>query len=156
MRNKTLLLVFIEITWWVITGVVVWAVLSHIYKAMYVWPFRNENILFIITLITLARYTFLLKHSFLAKRQILKIVLMLAMIPLAFVLLDKLNGFMAFVEDHTWDMLTGHLPQPQKAETETYLWTEMLFFGVGSIIATPVFAVRLMISIWRTHNLGTT
>lgn len=155
MRNKTLLLLFVELLWWLITAVVVWAVLSPIYKAMYVWPFRNLNIAYIVVLITLARYTFLLKHTFLAKQQILKIVLMLAMFPLTFMLVDKLNGFMTFVDDHSWDMITGHLPGMQKPETEHYLWNEMLFFGVGSIIAAPVFAVRMMISIWRTRNLGT-
>lgn len=156
MQNRTLLLVFLEILWWVITAVVVWIVLAPIYKAMYVWPFRNLNITYIIILITLVRYTFLLQHTFLAKQQILKIVLMLAMFPVTFMLVDKLNGFMTFVDDHSWDMITGHLPGLQKAEIEHYLWNEMLFFGVGSVIAAPVFAVRMMISIWRTRNLGTT
>jgi hypothetical protein len=31
----------------------------------------------------------------------------------------------------------------------------MIFFGAGSVICGPALALRLLISIWRTHNRGT-
>ena len=62
---------------------------------------------------------------------------------------------MVFIEEKTWEPLTGHLPLDDKKSIEHYMWTEMLFFGAGSIIAAPVFAIRMMLSIWRTHNRGT-
>lgn len=131
------------------------AVLYPVYKAMYVWPFRNWNIIFVVALLTLGRYIFLLKHTFLAKRQVLKIALLLLMFPLTFSFIDGLHGFMNYIEEHSWDTLTGHLPPGQKEAIEQYIWNEMLFFGFGSIIAAPVFAGRMMLSIWRTRNRGT-
>lgn len=153
--KQTLVRLLLELTWWAITALIVWAVLTPIYKDMYVWPFRNWNIAYIVVLVTLTRYIFLLEQTFLARRQILKIVLLLLMFPLTFILINGLNDFMTYIDEHGWDTLTGHLPLEQKEGTEQYLWTEMLFFGVGSVIAAPVFAGRMMLSIWRTRNRNT-
>lgn len=153
--NQKSLKISLELIWWVVTALVVWAVLHPINQAMYVWPFRTWNIVFVIMLITLTRYIFLLKHTFLARMQVLKIVVMLAMIPLCFVLIERVNLFLTYIEEQTWESLTGHLPISQQQPIQEYIWGEMLFFGVGSIIAAGTLAVRLMISIWRTRNRGT-
>lgn len=155
MDKRQNLILLLEIVWWVVTALAVWAILYPVYKAMYVWPFQGWNIAFVVALVTLARYTFLLEHTFIARKQVLKGVLMMLMIPLTFILVDGLNEFMVFIEEKTWEPLTGHLPLDDKKSIEHYMWTEMLFFGAGSIIAAPVFAIRMMLSIWRTHNRGT-
>lgn len=155
MQKQTLVRVLLELTWWVITAVVVWAVLSPIDKAMHVWPFRVTNILFVVAMITFTRHIFLLEHTLFAKNQVLKIVLMLLMFPITFLLINGVSNFMVYIEDNTWEPLTGHLPEAEKLSTEAYIWKEMLFFGVGSVLAAPIFAARMMMSIWRTRNRGT-
>lgn len=155
MDKRQSLVVQLELLWWTITAIVVWAVLYPIGKAMHVWPFKWWNAVFVVVLLTFSRYIFLLKHTFLAKKQVLKVVLILLMFPLTFALVSGLNAFMVFIEERTWESLTGHLPALDKKAIENYIWGEMLFFGAGSIIAAPVFAGRLMMSIWRTHNRGT-
>lgn len=155
MDKRQSLILQLEIVWWVATAIAVWAVLYPIHKAMYVWPYEWWNIAFIIALITLTRYAFLLRHTFLAQKQTWKVVLLLLMIPLTFIFINGLHSFMNFIEKKTWDPLTGHLPAGDKSAIENYIWSQMLFFGAGSIIAAPVFAARLMLSIWRTHNRGT-
>ncbi|MEZ4891979.1 MAG: hypothetical protein R2778_03065 [Saprospiraceae bacterium] len=155
MERQNQVKLLLELIWWLFTAAIVWAVLTPVYKAMYVWPFHTRNIVFIVVLITITRYVFLLKHTFLAKQQVLKIALLLLMFPVTFLLIDSLNDFIVYIEDQTWEPLTGHLPLQEKQETEKYLWNEMLFFGVGSIVSAPVFAIRLMMSIWRTRNRGT-
>lgn len=145
----------LEVVWWVATALLVWAILYPIHKATNVWPYEWWNVAFVVVLITLTRYAFLLKHTFIAQKQVWKAVLMILMIPLAFTLVDGLNGFMIFIEEKTWEPMTGHLPFAEKRSLERYIWNQMLFFGAGSIIAAPVFAIRLMLSIWRTHNRGT-
>ena len=155
MDKRQSLRVLLEMTWWVATAFVVLATQYPIHKAMYEWPFGLWNTVFVVVLVTLARYIFLLEHTFLAKRQEIKAVCLLLMFPLAFILIGGLNAFMTFIEEQTWEPLTGHLPVDYKKSIESYIWSEMLFFGAGSIIATPVFAGRLMLSIWRTHNRGT-
>ena len=77
------------------------------------------------------------------------------MFPLTFMLIDSVNGFMVYIEENTWETLTGHLVAADKRAIEEYMWLEMLFFGIGSCIAAPVFAVRLFMSVWRTRNRGT-
>jgi len=154
--NKTnLLKIALELVWWLLTALVAWAVLQPIHKAMYVWPFEATNIFFVVVLITLTRYMFLLKHTFINNQQILKIVLMLLMFPLAFFLIERINEFQGFNEEKGWEPLTGHLPADQRPGVEQYIWAEMLFFGVGSALAAPAFAIRMMLSIWRTRNRGT-
>jgi|JI6StandDraft_1071083.scaffolds.fasta_scaffold358003_2 hypothetical protein len=155
MQKDTVVRLMLELTWWVITALVVWALLTPIDKAMFVWPFRTWNIIFIITVVTLGRYIFLLEHTFLAQRQILKIVLLLLMFPATFMFINGVSDFMGFIEEKTWEPLTGHLPAVEKLRIEKYIWNEMLFFGVGSILTAPIFAIRMMLSIWRTKNRGT-
>ena len=155
MAKRQTLLVLLELLWWTVTVIVVVASQYPIHKAMHVWPYEVWNIVFIVVLITLARYTFLLKHTFLARQQVIKTVLIQLMFPLIFILIDGLNDFLTFIEEKTWDPLTGHLPAADKKSIEQYIWAEMLFFGAGSIISVPVFAARLLLSIWRTHNRGT-
>lgn len=155
MDKKETLKLWLELIWWALTAIAVVAVLYPIHKAMHVWPFQGWNIAFIITLITLARYIFLLKHTFLAKQQEVKVALLILMFPLTFVMINGVNFFLVFIEENTWDPLTGHLPAVQKRAIEEYIWAEMLFFGVGSCIVSPAFAARMMISVWRTRNRGT-
>lgn len=155
MTKHNSLIIWLELIWWALTAIVVYAVLRPIHQAMFEWRFEALNIIFIVVLITLARYIFLLPHTLIARQQILKIVLMLAMIPLTAFLVNGLNQFMLHVEEHTWEPMTGHLPPHEKKSIEDYIWGEMLFFAVGSIISAPVFAVRMMISIWRVRNRGT-
>ncbi len=155
MNKQQKLIISLELIWWVLTALVVWAVLYPINKAMQVWPFQGWNIAFVVILITLTRYIFLLKHTLLAWQQEVKIGLLLLMFPLTFMAIDAVNGFMVYIEENTWETLTGHLPTAEKRGIESYMWAEMLFFGVGSCIAAPAFAVRLFISIWRTRNRGT-
>lgn len=155
MNKQQTLTLWLELIWWVLTALVVWAVLFPIHEAMRVWPFEGWNIAFIVVLITFTRYIFLLKHTFLAWQQEVKVALILIMFPLTFFLIEAVNGFMVYIEENTWDGLTGHLPLADKTAIEQYIWTEMLFFGVGSFIAAPAFAARLMLSVWRTRNRGT-
>ena len=155
MNKSTALKLALEILWWILTALIVWAVLQPIYKAMYIWPFRNANIVFIVVLFTLTRYIFLLQHTFIAYRQVLKIALLLLMFPLTFLLIEQLHTFLSYIDEQTWEPLTGHLPFSQQPAIEAYIWGEMLFFGVGSIIAAPVFAARMMMSVWRLRNRGT-
>ena len=154
MNKRDSLVLQLELVWWAVTAIVVAGILYPIYKAMYHWPYQQWNIIFIVTLITLSRYIFLLQHTFLANRQVLKVALLLSMFPITFALIGGLNGFMTYIEEHTWEPLTGHLPELNRKSMESYITNEMMFFGAGSIIAAPVFAIRLMRSIWTTRNRG--
>jgi hypothetical protein len=154
MEQRQRLSLLLELIWWIVTAVVVLAVLYPIHRAMYVWPYQTWNIVFIVVFITFSRYIFQLRHTFLARRQILKIAIILACFPLAFTLISGFNSFLSYIGDRTWEPLTGHLPLAQREPIQDYIWGEMVFFGVGSIIVIPILAVRLFVSIWTLHNRG--
>ncbi len=149
---KLRLLLLMELVWWVITGVVVVAVLYPIWNAGINWPFQTWNIVAIASLVTATRLIFLLQHSLIFKKQFLKAGIIIAMVPVTFACISYLNGFMVFVEEQTWDVLTGHLPLQKRTALESYIWNEMLFFSVGTLVAIPVLAARLFMSIWKQHN----
>lgn len=154
MERSTSLMIMLEVLGWVMTGLVIWAVLFPIHKSMRIWVFEGWNIVFMVVMLTAARYLFLLPYTFLAKRQIVKFILFVAFFPVFFLLVQGLNGFMTHIEEQTWESITGHLPTDQRMAMENYLWAEMIFFGAGSIIVIPLFGARLLLSIWRTHNEG--
>ena len=155
MKQKESLTILLEAIWWVATAILAFALIYPIRHTLPAWPFQNWNIAFIIILVTLTRYVFLLQYTFLAKKQVLKIALMLLMFPLTFMLISGLHGFMNFIEERSWDPLTGMLPADEKRSMENYIWGVMLFFGAGSVVAAPVLAGRLFLSVWRTRNRGT-
>lgn len=155
MKQKQSLTILLEAIWWAATAVIVIAVIYPIGRSLPAWPFQGWNILFIIVLVTFTRYIFLLRHTFLAQRQVWKIVIILLLFPLTFLLVGGLHEFMTFVEERTWEPLTGTLPPTEKRAMEAYIWGVMIFFGAGSIVATPILAGRLFLSIWRTRNRGT-
>lgn len=154
MEKRTSLVILLELVWWIVTALIVWAVLHPIYQVMYVWPFEVWNIIFIVTLVTLARYVFLLQHTWLAHLQEVKVVLIILMFPILFIYISGLNGFMNFIEEKTWDPITGHLPPLDRRSVEQYIWFEMLFFGAGSCMTIIVFMVRLFRSVWTLRNRG--
>jgi len=155
MTRKQSLTILLEAIWWLVTVVLAFALIYPINHALPVWPFQAWNIAFIIILVTFTRYIFLLQHTFLAKRQVLKIAILLLMFPLTFILISGLHGFMTFIEERSWEPLTSTLGPDEKRSMESYIWGVMIFFGVGSIVSAPVLAVRLFMSVWRTRNRGT-
>jgi hypothetical protein len=155
MNQHQQLILRLELVWWVATAVLVFAVLYPIHQTLKIWPFLTWNIIYIVALVTLTRYIFQLEHTFLAKRQILKAMLIIVLLPITFSFISGLNGFLSWIEENTWEPITGDLPFKKQQSIQSYAWNQMIFFAAGSIIAAIVFAVRLFISIWRTHNRGT-
>ena len=156
MENKnTNLQIRLELIWWLITIVVVIAVLFPIYKTKTDYPFYISNILFVISTITLTRYIFLLKHTFLAKRQWLKVIVAVACIPLFLYLMKELNFFQKIAGDIGLEEMFAHLSLSGQSTMSKYVRTEMLFFGTASVITAGLMPFRMIISFWRTHNRGT-
>lgn len=151
--NKSLVAkIALEILMWGITALVVVAVFYPIRQSMREWQFEAWNVGFIIGAVTLTRYVFLLPYTLIARVQWLKVALILAMFPVGFIIVNGINKFITYIEEHTWESITGHLPLEPRAQMEDYLWTEMLIFGVGSFVGAVALVIRLFISIWRQHN----
>jgi hypothetical protein len=144
----------LEIVWWLVTLVIIFGISYPIVKHLGNWRFLYLNIFFIITLVTLTRYIFLIEHTFIAQNQRLKVGLMLFMFPFGFTVIHFLNKFMNYIEENSWEPITGSLALSIKTPLENYMWGEMLFFGVGSVMVCAAFALKMFKSVWMLHNRG--
>ncbi|NRB62152.1 MAG: hypothetical protein HRU40_03825 [Saprospiraceae bacterium] len=140
--------------WWVLTVITAVAVILPVYFIVGMFPFLISNIIFVVAFITLSRYIFLLPYTFLAKRQVLKQVLIFICFPIIFFLIQELNSFQTFLDENGMKAILGTLPLRKEQSLGAYLHAEMLLFAVGAIIAAILLPFRLGLSIWRTRNRG--
>lgn len=146
---------YLELIWWIITLLVIVAVLFPIYSSLPTYLFGWLNIIYIVTFITVSRYIFLLQHTFLAHIEYLKVILIFLCLPAIFLLSQELNLFQTYIDKEGVDALVGDLPFGQRNAMISYIRNEMFFFGIGSIVSCVLFPIRLLLSIWRVRNRGT-
>lgn len=144
-----------ELLWWLATAILLAGLLSPIYKTQAVYPFWQSNAIFILVFITLTRYFFLLKHTFLAYAQWAKAFVFVGCIPLVLLLVGRLTEFTTYVDQTGLESMFEHLSLKGQSGMANYVRNEMLFFGAGSVIISCLMPVRMLISFWRTHNRGT-
>lgn len=155
-QQQQSLFIKLEILWWMITAIVTLGVLYPIYaKVDSNYPFYFSNILFIVVFITFTRLIFLLKYSFLADWEKVKIVLIVFTPILLFYLVNELNYFQTFLDEKGVENFLAQMSIDDRETMRKYITAEMLLFGVGSLIASVVLPIRLLMSIWRARNRGT-
>ena len=143
-----------ELLWWVFTFLAAAVILAPIAYWAQGYPFWADNILFIITFITLGRHIFLLQHTFLANTRYPKAVLIFVSIPFIFYLIQQLNGFQTFLDENGPEALVGALSLEKTIAISGYARTQLLLFAVGAIVSAVIFPFRMLVSIWRLWNLG--
>ena len=149
--SKNLFLSF-EIIWWSISILVAIGVLLPIYTGTNDYPFYFINALYIVAFITITRYIFFLKYTFLAQRLVWKLIVMFLSIPFVFYLVQELNYFQTYLDENGPEAVIGNIPLTRQKRMIQYVYNEMLLFGVGSIISAVIFPFRLLLSIWRIYN----
>lgn len=144
----------LEFVWWLITALVTLLIILPVIQNSRDYPFLFSNALFIVVFITVVRYIFFLKYTLIAKRQYVKLVLIFLCIPLVFTLVSHLNYFITYIDENSADSFLKEMPQAKANRISSYLKTEMLLFGVGSVISGAIFPFRLLRSIWKYRNRG--
>jgi hypothetical protein len=144
----------LELLWWLLTFLIAVIIMAPIYFYIDDYRFWNLSILFIFAFVTITRYIFLLKTTFLAKLQVLKIALVFVVIPVIFMFIQELNRYQVILDNSEPEYIVGLLPQKTMYAMLQYTRSVMLLFGVGSIISLIVLPFRLIISVWRYRNLG--
>lgn len=156
MEQTTKLKLQVEAMWWIVTLIVAYAVTYPINSYMAEQAFLYENYLFVIIFITYTRYIFLLKHTFLAYLQPLKVILIFASIPLVFYLVELISGFQNFVDNKGLESYNAFfiegISESKRDEISSYLSREIIFFGVSSIVVAVLMPFRMLISFWRVYN----
>lgn len=145
----------LELIWWIVTALLLAGILFPIYKSKAEYPFWLSNTIFILVFVTLTRYLFFLKHTFLGYIQWLKVVVFFLCIPLVIYLLKAIYAFNDYVDRVGLEGLFEHFSWEGQSGMVDYVRTEMILFGVGSIVASVLMPFRMLISFWRMHNRGT-
>jgi glucan phosphoethanolaminetransferase (alkaline phosphatase superfamily) len=152
MENRKSSQLELELIWWVFTLILAIGVLYPITSQVKDYPFLVINIFFIIVFVTFTRYVFLLKHTFIAKKQLIKLFLILLCLPTFLYTVNGINFFQTYIDENGFRSVVGDLPYSQQDSMMKYIRSLLLFFGVGGAIVTVVFAIRLIISVWRYRN----
>lgn len=155
MEAKKKLSIQLEILFWLFTAVVVVAFAYPILKTGAEFPFYVMLALFITVFITLTRYIFMLKFTFLSHRKWVKAGIIAVSVPFVFFLISQLNAFQTFYNEHGLDQFFRFMPLVERIDLQNYIRTLMTFFGTASIVAAIIFPFRMMISIWRNFNKDT-
>lgn len=145
----------LELIWWGITALVIVGVLFPIREILGEYPFLYSNVFAIIIFLTFTRYVFQLKHSFIGKQQTIKLALILLCFPLFLFYIDCINDFQTVLDENGVEAILGDATIADKVNLGKYVRSEYIFFAVGTVIATFVFFIRLIFSVWRYRNRGT-
>jgi hypothetical protein len=153
MKNK----LFLELIWWIFTAVVAFAVLYPIWSKVTVYPeyINYINVAYIIVGITLTRYIFLLKYTFIAENQYIKAALIIASIPLIIYSIDGVFTFRTIIDNDGFEAICKGVVDEQVVSLGMYYRNEYIFFGIASVISSILFPIRMIVSIWRQRNRGT-
>jgi hypothetical protein len=152
-KNKLLL----ELLWWIFTAIFTTMVLYPIWSKVTVYPERINyyNLAYIITFITLTRYIFLIKYTFLANSQVAKAIMIVVVIPIIIFSIDGVFSFRQILDNDGYAAICQGVPDNQINSIGMYYRNEYLFFGVSAIITAIIFPFRMVVSIWRKINRGT-
>ena len=158
MNEQLRLKLSLELVWWLVTALIVLAVMFPMLRIFKSYPFLWSNVAFIVIFVTFSRYILLLKNTFLARLTWLKVLLIAICIPLVFNLISTFYAFQIFIDEEgtqslfSLQYLREQVPLLNQESMANYIRTETIFFAVGSIITTILMPIRMIRSIWRTYN----
>ncbi|HUR31536.1 MAG TPA: hypothetical protein VMZ69_08875 [Saprospiraceae bacterium] len=145
----------VELGWWLFTLILICIVLLPIWRNAPTFPFFGENIFLIAAFVTFTRYIFLLPTTLIAREKWIKLFIIAIAAILFFVMSTALSDFHNFLEEKGLQTLVTHLHVQAQSNVINYIKSEMIFFGVGSIIAGVILPFRMIVSLWRMKNRGT-
>jgi hypothetical protein len=147
--------ILFELLWFCLVAGLLTMIALPIWMAEIPFPFWGKLLVFVLLLLTATRYTFFLRHSWIASKQWIKAGLFVVGIWGVFLLINALHDFRVFVDEVGLETILDHLPEPDHQRMYRYINSVMMFFGVASILSTLMLMIRLLISVWRWHNYKT-
>lgn len=140
-----------ESLWWAFTLLLAALVLAPIYTQLPDFPFFLPNLVYIVVAITLTRYLFLLRISWLRDLLTLQGFLSLALVPLIFWMVENFNAFVIFFDEEGPDVLIRQFAPGTGEVLNNYLRTEFRFFGIWAIVASVLMPFRLIYNGWARY-----
>jgi len=144
----------LELLSWLILVILAAGLLYPVRAWLPDYQFLISHLLFIAAFVVFTRHLFLLRFSFLAGRQLLKVALFFALIPLVFYFVSEINAFQTALDEEGAAGLLGKSLPYEDESILLYIRNQFLFFGVGSVITACLLGLNLLRSAWRFHNRG--
>jgi len=146
--------VLYELLWWAFTLILAGLMLLPIYTQTPDFPFFAANAVYIIVAITLTRYFFFLKISWLRDRLLVQGILSLLLIPLIFWMVQYFNAFIHFFDAYGPDVLVDGLAKKTANIMKGYIEIEYRFFGVWAIVSALLIPPRMIYNVWGRYRAG--
>lgn len=143
-----------ELTWWAFALVLAGIVLLPIYGSVPNFPFFLPNFIYVIVAVTLTRYIFLLKVSWLRDRLLVQAAMVILCIPLIFYMVQAFNSFIIYFDERGPDFLVRSLDPEIGPTLDRYMHAEYRFFGVWAIMVAAVTPFRLIYNAWARYRAG--
>lgn len=143
-----------EPLWWAFTLVLACLVLLPVYTQLPAFPYFTPNFVYVVVAITLTRYLFFLKISWLRDHLLVQGGLSLLLIPLIFWMGQYFNYFITFFDEQGPDILTKGLEGEMAGIMNSYLHAEYRFFAIWAIIAALLTPPRLLYNVWARYGAG--
>ena len=150
--KETVLRRRLEGIWWVFTLILTIAVMAPIFINQIPYPFYFQNILMIAVFVTVSRYAFLYKHTWLKDQRWIMRIFIGGSVFLIFVLATSMIDFRNYMDEVGLQEVVKGLSSEKQFKLIKYIQSEVLFFGTGSILGVIALDLRLMISLWRMRN----
>jgi len=143
-----------EFIWWAFTLVLAGLVLLPIYSKIPDFLFFAPNFVYVVVAITLTRYLFFLRISWLRDRLLTQAILSILLLPLIFAMVQYFNEFIIYFDEQGPDVFVKHLPKDVGNIMNSYLRAEYRFFGVWAITASLMMPLRLLYNVWVRYRAG--
>jgi len=144
-----------ELIWWLVTILLVAAIIYPILKYTDDYPFLALNIIYIVVFITFSRYIFLLRFTVLANAHLVKVAIILISVPIVAYLISGINFFQTYIDENGMDSFLSSGSSVSQEQISNFIRNELILFGVGSVMAAILLPFRLVVSLWRWKNRGT-
>lgn len=143
-----------ELLWWAFTIVLAALVLAPVYANIPDFPFFLPNFIFVVVAITLTRYLFFLKISWLRDHLAWQAGLSILILPLIFWMGQYFNLFVTYLDEQNPDVFIKHLPEARAEIMSIYLNNEYKLFAFWAIAAGLIMPLRLLYNVWVRYRAG--
>lgn len=143
-----------ELLWWAFTIILAALVLAPVYANIPDFPFFLPNFIFVVVAITLTRYLFFLKISWLRDHLAWQAGLSILILPLIFWMGQYFNLFVTYLDEQNPDVFIKHLPEAKAEIMSIYLNNEYKLFAFWAIAAGLIMPLRLLYNVWVRYRAG--
>lgn len=143
-----------ELLWWAFTIVLAALVLAPVYANIPDFPFFLPNFVFVVVAITLTRYLFFLRISWLRDHLAWQAGLSILILPLIFWMGQYFNLFVTYLDEQNPDVFIKHLPEAKAEIMSIYLNNEYKLFAFWAIAAGLIMPLRLLYNVWVRYRAG--